>query len=100
MRSDLDAGLLCALLIVVTMAACSPVPANLARRPAYVYRPAIATSYGVPLRRSGTALTTASWYGPGFNGRRTAGGEVYHQERMTAASTVMPLGSTAEVTNL
>ncbi len=42
----------------------------------------------------------ASWYGPGFDGHRTANGEVYNQEEMTAASTVIPLGSHVMVTNL
>ena len=42
----------------------------------------------------------ASWYGPGFDGHRTASGEVYNQEEMTAASTVIPLGSQVMVTNL
>src|SRR3982750_3944498 len=27
----------------------------------------------------------ASWYGPGFDGKRTASGEVYHSNELTAA---------------
>lgn len=42
----------------------------------------------------------ASWYGPGFNGKRTASGEVYDQEDLTAASDTLPLGTRALVTNL
>ncbi len=42
----------------------------------------------------------ASWYGPGFYGHRTATGEIYHGSGMTAASTTLPLGSKAIVTNL
>lgn len=34
----------------------------------------------------------ASWYGPGFHGRKTANGERYDQEAMTAAMTGVPLG--------
>ena len=45
-------------------------------------------------------MGVASWYGPGFDGHRTASGEVYNQEEMTAASTVIPLGSHVMVTNL
>lgn len=41
----------------------------------------------------------ASWYGPGFHGKTTANGETYDQNRMTAASTTLPLGTTAKVTN-
>lgn len=45
-------------------------------------------------------VTLASWYGPGFNGERTASGEVYHQDDLTAASRSLPLGTRARVTNL
>lgn len=42
----------------------------------------------------------ASWYGPGFHGKRTANGEVYNQHALTAAHKTLPLGSRAVVTNL
>jgi len=42
----------------------------------------------------------ASWYGPGFHGRRTSSGETYDQYAMTAAHTVLPLPTYVEVTNL
>jgi rare lipoprotein A len=42
----------------------------------------------------------ASWYGPGFNGKRTANGEIYDQYSMTAAHQFAPLGTWAVVTNL
>ena len=42
----------------------------------------------------------ASWYGPGFHGKRTANGEIYDQEDMTAAHKTLPLGSMVQVTNL
>lgn len=45
-------------------------------------------------------VTTASWYGPGFDGRRTSNGEIYNQRAMTAASRTLPIGSHARVTNL
>jgi rare lipoprotein A len=41
-----------------------------------------------------------SWYGPNFHGLRTASGEVYDQEGMTAAHTTLPLNSLVQVTNL
>jgi rare lipoprotein A len=47
----------------------------------------------------GTQLGLASWYGPGFHGRHTAGGEVYDQEGLTAAHRSLPLGTIIEVTN-
>lgn len=45
-------------------------------------------------------IGVASWYGPGFDGHRTSSGEVYDQARLTAASTLFPLGTHLLVTNL
>jgi rare lipoprotein A len=42
----------------------------------------------------------ASWYGPGFIGQRTASGEVYRRNDLTAASRSLPLGTRVRVTNL
>jgi rare lipoprotein A len=42
----------------------------------------------------------ASWYGPGFNGRRTANGERYDQRKLTAAHRTLPMPSMVRVTNL
>lgn len=42
----------------------------------------------------------ASWYGPGFNGRRTASGERFRQGQMTAAHKTLPFGTIVRVTNL
>ncbi len=42
----------------------------------------------------------ASWYGPGFHGKRTANGEIYDQNLMTAAHRTLPMPSLVRVTNL
>ena len=42
----------------------------------------------------------ASWYGPGFNGRETANGEVYDQDAMTAAHPSLPFGTRVRVTRV
>ncbi|MBZ5530194.1 MAG: septal ring lytic transglycosylase RlpA family protein [Acidobacteriia bacterium] len=42
----------------------------------------------------------ASWYGPGFQKRHGANGEVFDTERMTAAHRTIPLNSIARVTNV
>lgn len=42
----------------------------------------------------------ASWYGPGFQGRKAADGGRYSMYAMTAASKVLPLDSKVRVTNL
>lgn len=51
--------------------------------------------------RVATVLTgVASWYGPGFHGRRSASGEIYNQHAMTAAHRSLPFGTQVRVTNL
>lgn len=42
----------------------------------------------------------ASWYGPGFHGRRTANGERFNQYALTAAHKSLPFGTRVKVTNL
>ena len=43
---------------------------------------------------------TASYYGPGLQGNRTANGEVFNMWAMTAAHPCMPLGTKIRVTVL
>jgi rare lipoprotein A len=42
----------------------------------------------------------ASWYGPGFDGRKTASGERFSRHALTAAHKTLPLHSRVLVTNL
>jgi rare lipoprotein A len=42
----------------------------------------------------------ASWYGPGFHGRKTANGEVYDQMSFTAAHKSLKFGTLLKITNL
>jgi rare lipoprotein A len=42
----------------------------------------------------------ASYYADKFNGRRTASGEVFYQDSLTAAHKTLPFGSKIRVTNL
>jgi rare lipoprotein A len=42
----------------------------------------------------------ASWYGPGYEGHRTATGEPFDPNGFTAASKTLPLGSIVRVTNV
>lgn len=56
------------------------------------------TYYPSEKRYAGVGL--ASWYGDAFHGRRTANGEIYDREAITAAHPTMPLPSFARVTNL
>jgi len=40
-----------------------------------------------------------SWYGPGFDGRRTASGEIFDRREMTAAHRSLPFNSVVTVCN-
>ncbi len=62
--------------------------------PPVTFRPAAAAPSGP------SHIVRASWYGPGFNGRRTTSGEVFSEHSLTAASKTLPLGSRVRVTNL
>ncbi len=52
-----------------------------------------ATSYG------GGQSGVASWYGGKFHGRKTASGERYNQNALTAAHRSLPFGTRVRVTN-
>ena len=41
----------------------------------------------------------ASWYGPGFHGKKTASGERFNQYNISAAHKILPLGTEVRVTN-
>lgn len=41
----------------------------------------------------------ASWYGPAFDGRKTANGERYNAESLTAAHPNLPFGSVVRIVN-
>ena len=75
--------------ILLVLSACAP-----SKPPA---PPAgVPTPPSVPLSQEGVA----SWYGPGFHGKKTTSGTVYDQHAMTAAHQTLPLGSSVRVTNL
>ncbi len=42
----------------------------------------------------------ASFYSNKFHGRRTANGEIFNQDKMTAACNILPLGTWIRVTNM
>ena len=45
-------------------------------------------------------IGVASWYGPGFYGRRTANGEIFRKGTLTAAHRTLPFGTIVRVINL
>jgi rare lipoprotein A len=81
MHVHLTARLFCALLIVGA-ATCGSAPRV---EPAMV--PASDT----------VSTGTASWYGPGFDGKTTASGEKFNQNHLTAAHRTLPFGTMVRV---
>jgi rare lipoprotein A len=61
-----------------------------------------ASSAAAAERPRGTAIETgtASWYGAGHQGRRTASGERFDMNGLTAAHPTLPFGTKLLVTNL
>ncbi len=41
----------------------------------------------------------ASWYGPGFHGKKAASGQTFNQNAMTAAHRSLPFGTKVQVTD-
>ena len=56
------------------------------------YRPRLQPNYA--------ATGVASWYGRPFHGRRTANGEIYDMNELTAAHKTLPMPTMVRVTNL
>lgn len=50
--------------------------------------------------RDSVQVGTATWYGPGFHGRKTANGERFDSGLVTAAHRTLPMPSLVKVTNL
>ena len=81
-------GVVVALGLVGALAGCSTAPKPKSK-PALVVAEPGSTQTGI-----------ASWYGPGFHGRRTSSGEIYNQYDLTAAHQTLPHGTRVRVTNL
>jgi len=44
--------------------------------------------------------TEVSWYGPKFNGKKTANGEVFNQNKLIAASPYLPFNTRVKIINI
>ncbi|HEX2052167.1 MAG TPA: RlpA-like double-psi beta-barrel domain-containing protein, partial [Actinomycetota bacterium] len=65
------------------------------------YSPATGGEGFMPSKLGPTGVVTsgdASWYGPGFDGCRSASGATFKASQMTAASVILPLGTILKVT--
>lgn len=58
------------------------------------------TYYPTKVEVGETADGIASWYGPGFHGKKTSNGETYNQNSFTAAHKTLPMNTILSVTNL
>ena len=53
----------------------------------------------VPVASASDQCGGASWYGPGFHGKKTASGAKFNQNAMTAAHKSLPFGTVVKVTD-
>ena len=95
-----------AALAVLTAACAAPLPPRVSLPPsAAVYK------FGTSCEDAGTRhqlreqpdydkTGIASWYGPTFDGQRTANGEIFRADDLTAANRTLPMGTNVRVTNL
>jgi rare lipoprotein A len=58
------------------------------------------SSFVVEIAPDRTISGRVSWYGPGFNGRRTASGERFDKSEMTAAHKTLPFNSLVRVVDV
>lgn len=77
-------------------AAKAPAEAGVAPEPSPVAAPLLPASEALREFQQGKA----SWYGPRFNGRRTASGERYNMHELTAAHRTLPFGTLVRVRSL
>ena len=68
-------------IIIVTLSACTP-----------------SARFGS--KRTGKLVGYATYYGPGFHGKKTASGEVFDMYKMTCAHRTLPFGTILIVTNI
>ena len=52
------------------------------------------------LRKRPTHFGTASFYANKFEGRKTANGEIFRQDKLSAASNIIPMNNWVRITNL
>jgi rare lipoprotein A len=63
-------------------------------KPKFAFPPAETPAVGTKVEG------TASWYGPGYDGKRTSSGEAYDQDALTAAHYAWAFGTRVRVTLL
>ncbi len=92
--------LLLALILCLLACGCSGKKAPGPRRGPDTYSVGGRTYHVLRDARGYAETGMASWYGPGFNGRKTASGERFNQKALTAAHKTLPFGTMVRVENL
>jgi rare lipoprotein A len=92
-------------MLTLGLGACAPAAARTDTGPTTIPAASPAATLVAVARNAATPSMTeelgiASWYGPGFAGRRTANGEIFDPSEMTAAHKELPFNSLVTVTNL
>src|SRR5579864_5089216 len=59
----------------------------------------LVANFNQPVRPIKSWVGNASWYGPEFNGRKTANGDHFDCEALTAAHPNLPFGSMVRIVN-
>ncbi len=88
-------GVTFAVVAALLMAGCAPSAARADASSRQAPKTVAAVIPASQLHQQGTA----SWYGPGFAGRRTANGEVFDPSQLTAAHKELPFNTLVRVTN-
>ncbi len=80
--------------VLVVCLACLGASCAASRKPRYVFPPPEAPAVGT------VAEGIASWYGPGYDGKRASSGERFDQDALTAAHPYWAFGTRVRVTLL
>jgi rare lipoprotein A len=88
-----------AVLVAMLLSSCATGNAKIASRQGYERFPEKQqTTSGKKTAAIGTTFEgEASYYGPGFDGKKTASGEIFNQNDMTCAHKKLPFGTILEV---
>lgn len=94
------AGILCLLLFLGGCGGKKPVPPGSGRGTTKPYTVRGITYYPLATAKGYDACGIASWYGSQFHGRMTSSGELYNQNDLTCAHTILPFQSVVTVINM
>lgn len=91
------------IVILVCFLSTAATPAESARRRPATQAPYVIKNkryFPIPSAHGYSQKGIASWYGPGFHGRRTSNGEIYDKHAMTAAHKTLPMNTMLLVKNI